>query len=125
MDKQEIDLIVCAITSGLRAGGDDSKYENVANAFRLLRTVLFDCFKSEHKPGVDILLNYLKSSGNSSTQLASAIGVLGKHRKAEIITYARELLSLEAVRNLDIKKAIELSSSHTSPTTGVSDEQLP
>lgn len=107
MNEQETALIIHAIELGLRIGGADSKREEVAGAFRTLRTVLFDCFWSEYKPGVDILLEYLKSPESSSRQLVAAIRVLGKYRKSEIIIGAQQLISLAAMRDSTSRGVIE------------------
>ncbi len=94
MNEQETALVVHAIETGIKTGGESSKNKDIAQAFRLLRTILFDCFKSEYKPGVDILLDFLKSSDLSSTQLAAAVAMLGKYRRSEIISCAKRLLLL-------------------------------
>lgn len=98
MDKQEAIWIVRAIETGIRMGGADSEHKQLASEFRQLRTVLFECFKSEYKPGVNIFLNYLNYSKVSFAELTAAVAMLGNFRKSEIITHARRLYLLTGTR---------------------------
>jgi len=44
MNEQETALVVHAIETGIKTGGESSKNKDIAQVFRLLRTILFDCF---------------------------------------------------------------------------------
>lgn len=94
MDEQKTALIIHALDKGRAMGGTEATRADIEEALRSLQIILFDCFKSEYKPGVIIFLEFLKSSNSSSKQLAEAVAMLSEYRLSEIMYSTQKLLSL-------------------------------